>query len=64
MKTIIQLNETSWIRRVSDDKAQDLVKSGEWAYISKEKWKAEVRDVDKKTKESDKKPKKKGKKDE
>lgn len=62
MKTIIQLNETSGIRRVGDDKAQELVKTGNWAYIGKEKWKTEVRDVDKKEKDVDKKSKKKGKK--
>ena len=39
MKTIIQLNETSWIRRVGDDKAQELVKTGDWAYIGKQQWK-------------------------
>jgi len=64
MKTIIQLNETSWIRRVGDDKAQEVVKTGDWAYIGKQQWKAEVRDVDKKENDSDKKSKKKGKKSE
>lgn len=40
-----QLNE---IRRVDDKEAEEKVKSGNWKYIPKEEWKAEVRKLVKK----------------
>ena len=50
IKKVIEENEpaSSFIHRLSDDKAFDLVSSGDWLYISKQQWKVKVRDVNKK----------------
>ena len=68
IKKIIEENEpaTSYIRRLSDEKAKDLVKDGDWLYSPKQQWKTEVRDANKKEESTQtKKKKKKGtKKDE
>ena len=66
VKKVIEENEppSSFIRRFGDSRASQLVEAGDWAYTSKQQWKTEVRDVDKKENDSDKKSKKKGKKSE
>lgn len=46
MKTI---KKDEVIRRVSDDKAESLVRDG-WSYTSKSEWKTLVRDINKKPK--------------
>ena len=50
IKKVIEENEpaSSFIHRLSDDKALDLVSSGDWLYTSKQQWKVKVRDVNKK----------------
>ena len=64
VKKVIEENEpaSSFIRRIGDDKALDLVRGGEWLYTSKLQWKTEVRDANKKEETPKKKTKKKGKK--
>ena len=64
VKKVIEENEppSSFIRRVGDTKAVELVKAGEWLYTSKLQWKTEVRDANKKEETPQKKTKKKGKK--
>lgn len=64
VKKVIEENEppSSFIRRVGDTKAVELVKAGEWLYTSKLQWKTEVRDANKKEETPKKKTKKKGKK--
>ena len=66
VKKVIEENEppSSFIRRVGDTKAVELVKAGEWLYTSKLQWKTEVRDANKKEETPKKKTKKKGKKSE
>ena len=68
IKKIIEENEpaTSYIRRLSDEKAKDLVKDGDWLYSPKQQWKTEVRDANKKEESTQTKNKKKkeSKKDE
>jgi hypothetical protein len=41
MKTIKKDNE---IKRVEDEKADELVKGGSWSYCTKKEWKKNVRD--------------------
>ena len=50
IKKVIEENEpaSSFIRRLSDDKALNLVSGGDWLYTSKQQWKVKVRDVNKK----------------
>ena len=64
VKKVIEENEppSSFIRRVGDTKAVELVKAGEWLYTSKLQWKTEVRDANKKEETPKKKSNKKGKK--
>ncbi len=64
VKKVIEENEppSSFIRRVGDTKAVELVKAGEWLFTSKLQWKTEVRDANKKEETPKKKSKKKGKK--
>lgn len=64
IKKVIEENEppSSFIRRVGDIKAHELVRTGEWLYTSKLQWKTEVRDANKKEETPKKKSKKKGKK--
>ena len=64
VKKVIEENEppSSFIRRVGDIKAVELVNAGEWLYTSKLQWKTEVRDANKKEETPQKKTKKKGKK--
>ena len=64
VKKVIEENEppSSFIRRVGDTKAVELVNAGEWLYTSKLQWKTEVRDANKKEETPKKKSNKKGKK--
>ncbi len=64
IKKIIEENEpaTSYIRRLSDEKAKDLVKDGDWLYSPKQRWKTEVRDANKKEESTQTKNKKNKKK--
>jgi len=64
VKKVIEENEppSSFIRRVGDIKAVELVKAGDWLYTSKLQWKTEVRDANKKEETPKKKSTKKGKK--
>ena len=64
VKKVIEENEppSSFIRRVGDIKAVELVNAGEWLYTSKLQWKTEVRDANKKEETPKKKSNKKGKK--
>jgi hypothetical protein len=64
VKKVIEENEppSSFIRRVGDIKALELVKAGDWLYTSKLQWKTEVRDANKKEETPKKKSTKKGKK--
>ena len=64
IKKVIEENElsSSFIRRFGDSKASELVRAGDWIYISKQQWKAEVRDTNKKEDPPKKKTKKKGRK--
>ena len=50
IKKVIEENEpaSSFIRRLSDDKALNLVSGGDWLYTFKQLWKVKVRDVNKK----------------
>ena len=50
VKKVIEKNEpaSSFIRRLSDDKALSLVSDGDWLYTFKQQWKVKVRDVNKK----------------
>ena len=67
VKKVIEKNEpaSSFIRRLSDDKALSLVSGGDWLYTFKQQWKVKVRDVNKKEEVSKtKKKNKKGKKNE
>ena len=50
IKKVIEENESasSFIHRLSDDKALGLVSGGDWIYTSKQQWKVKVRDVNKK----------------
>tara|TARA_R110002060_G_scaffold32884_1_gene43567 strand:- start:365 stop:583 length:219 start_codon:yes stop_codon:yes gene_type:complete len=50
IKKVIEENESasSFIHRLSDDKALGLVSGGDWLYTSKQQWKVKVRDVNKK----------------
>ena len=50
IKKVIEENESasSFIRRLSDDKALGFVSGGDWLYTSKQQWKVKVRDVNKK----------------
>ena len=66
IKKVIEENEpsSSFIRRFGDSKASELVKSGDWIYTSKQQWKTEVRDANKKEETPKKKTKKKGRKSE
>jgi len=40
------------IKRTNDKEARGMVASKEWGYCSKEEWKAEVRDLNKKDKKA------------
>jgi len=64
VKKVIEENEppSSFIRRFGDNRASELVKSGDWIYTSKQQWKTEVRDANKKEESPKKKTKKKGRK--
>ena len=64
VKKVIEENEpsSSFIRRFGDSRASQLVEAGDWAYTSKQQWKTEVRDANKKEETPKKKSKKKGKK--
>ena len=64
VKKVIEENEppSSFIRRVGDIKALELVKAGDWLYTSKLQWKTEVRNANKKEETPKKKSTKKGKK--
>ena len=65
IKKVIEENESasSFIHRLSDDKALSLVSGGDWLYTSKQQWKVKVRDVNKKEETIPKsKNKKKGRK--
>jgi len=64
VKKVIEENEppSSFIRRVGDIKAVELVKAGDWLYTSKLQWKTEVRNANKKEETPKKKSTKKGKK--
>ena len=66
VKKVIEKNEppSSFIRRFGDNRASELVKSGDWTYTSKQQWKTEVRDANKKEESPKKKTKKKGRKSE
>ena len=67
IKKVIEENElaSSFIHRLSDDKALGLVSGGDWLYTSKQQWKVKVRDVNKKEESSKtKKKNKKGEKNE
>ena len=67
IKKVIEENEpaSSFIHRLSDDKALSLVSGGDWLYTSKQQWKVKVRDVNKKEESSKtKKKNKKGEKNE
>jgi hypothetical protein len=63
VKKVIEENEppSSFIRRVGDIKAVELVKAGDWLYTSKLQWKTEVRNANKKEETPKKKSTKKGK---
>ena len=64
IKKVIEENEppSSFIRRLGDNRASELVKTGDWTYTSKQQWKTEVRDANKKEESPKKKTKKKGRK--
>ena len=67
IKKVIEKNEpaSSFIHRLSDDKALGLVNGGDWLYTFKQQWKVKVRDVNKKEEISKtKKKNKKGNKNE
>ena len=67
IKKVIEENEpaSSFIRRLSDDKALSFVSGGDWLYTFKQQWKVKVRDVNKKEEISKtKKKNKKGNKNE
>ena len=66
VKKVIEENEpsSSFIRRFGDSRASQLVETGDWAYTSKQQWKTEVRDANKKEEPPKKKTKKKGRKSE
>ena len=66
IKKVIEENEppSSFIRRLGDNRASELVKTGDWTYTSKQQWKTEVRDANKKEESPKKKTKKKGRKSE
>ena len=66
VKKVIEENEpsSSFIRRFGDSRASQLVEAGDWAYTSKQQWKTEVRDANKKEESPKKKTKKKGRKSE
>ena len=66
VKKVIEENEppSSFVRRFGDSRASQLVETGDWAYTSKQQWKTEVRDTNKKEESPKKKTKKKGRKEE
>ena len=66
VKKVIEENEppSSFIRRFGNSRASQLVATGDWAYTSKQQWKTEVRDANKKEESPKKKTKKKGRKSE
>ena len=66
VKKVIEENEppSSFVRRFGDSRASQLVKAGDWAYTSKQQWKIEVRDANKKEEPLKNKTKKKGRKSE
>jgi len=43
----VQSKRTMKVKRVSDEKAWELVDTGTWAYVSKSEWKRLVRDAGK-----------------
>jgi hypothetical protein len=43
----VQSKRSKKIKRVSDEKAWELVNSGVWTYVGKSEWKRLVRDVQK-----------------
>ena len=66
IKKVIEENEpaSSFIRRLSDDKALNLVSGGDWLYTFKQLWKVRVRDHILRQESSKTKKKKKNKKGE
>ena len=61
IKKVFEESDTpdSYIKRFGDLRAQVLVNTGEWHYVSKDVWKEKIRDVVKKENKVEKKNKKK-----